>query len=108
MPSYKREISIPGRSAAELYQGVSGGLEKMLSKFNVPVKFTITRNDPARSVEMASPVFNATISCVDGRVTVDGSISFLAMPFKPKIDAGIDQWIAKADKHLPPKAAGKA
>ena len=40
-------------------------------------------------------MFSATLSCSDGKISLDGNLSLLATPFRSKIDQGIDRWVEK-------------
>ncbi len=94
MPSYKRTVEIPGKSADDLYQKVASDIEVFLSKTSIK-GYEIERATVNRQVSVKSSMFNVTLICEDGRVRLDGSLSLMAMPFKGMLDDGIDKWLAK-------------
>ena len=95
MPSYSREVSIPGRSPQELYDKVSQDIERFLAKGDMG-KFDVARDPAQREVKVKSSMFSATLACLEGRIRVDAKLGLLAMPFRGKIDDGIDKWLSKA------------
>ncbi len=94
MPSYSREVKIPGKSSSELYEKVASDIERFMTKSNVG-SFDVERDAASKKVSVKSKMFSATLSCREGAIQVDGSLSLFATPFKSKIDEGIDRWIAK-------------
>jgi len=94
MPRYSKSVSVPGKSAQELYERVSQDIDRFLEKAGVG-KFDIQRDPQARKIEFRSPMLSARLSCSDGSLSLDGQLSLLAAPFRSKIDEGIDRWIAK-------------
>ncbi len=95
MADFSRKIELPGRTADELYNKISSDLAKFLEKGS-PVKAEITRNDAARTMEAKSSMFSAKLRCVEGCIQVDVKLGLLALPFKSKLDEGIDKWLRKA------------
>lgn len=94
MPSYSRTVSVPGKSAKDLYEAVSTQIERFLEKASIG-KFDLER-DPARNeVRFKSSMFSATLACGEGSLSLNGNLSLMAMPFRSKIDDGIDKWVAK-------------
>ncbi len=96
MPSYSRKVDVPGKSAQELYEKVASDIERFLGKANLPVQMDIDRDSAKREVRVKSSMFSATLSCRDSELVLDGTLSLLAMPFRSKLDEGIDKWLAKA------------
>ena len=95
MPAYKKTVTVPGKSAQELYSKVAADLGKFLEKAGVG--HADIKNHPHKHcVEMDSKMFSATLQCSDGSITIDGKLSLLATPFKGKIDEGIEKWLKKA------------
>jgi hypothetical protein len=95
MPSYKRSVDIPGKSAQELYDKVAADIERFLTKAQIG-KFDINRDAGKKQVHVKSSMATLTLYCEEGRMRLDGSLSLLAMPFKGKLDEGIDRWLAKS------------
>jgi hypothetical protein len=95
MPSYTREVNVPGKSAQELYDRVSGDIDRVLEKFNVG-KFDVSRDPAKRALSIKGSMLSATLTCGDGKLKLDGKLSLLAAPFKSKIDENIDRWLTKA------------
>ncbi len=95
MASYSRRIEIPGKTAQELFDKISGDIERFLSKS--PIGKADVQRDPAkREVSVSSSMFSATLVCQEGAVEVNAKLSMFAAPFKGKIDEGIEKWIAKS------------
>ncbi|HTL12899.1 MAG TPA: hypothetical protein VL588_10450 [Bdellovibrionota bacterium] len=94
MPSYKRDLRINGRTADEIYEKVQGGIENFLSKTPIG-KHEISKDPEKRVVSVKSGMFSGDLICSDGLVKVDASLSFMAMPFRSKLDEGLDKWVAK-------------
>ena len=95
MPSYSRQVSLPGRSAQELYDKVSVDIDRFLEKTGMG-KFDVARDPAKREVHVKSSMFSATLVCQEGSMKVDAKLGLLAAAFKSKIDGGIDKWLAKA------------
>jgi hypothetical protein len=95
MPKYSRNVSIPGKSAADLYERVSADIEKFISK--VPIgKYDINRDATGRKVAFKSKMASATLSCTDGTIQIDVDLSLFAAPFRSKLDEGLNKWLARA------------
>ncbi|MBL7715254.1 MAG: polyhydroxyalkanoic acid system family protein [Bdellovibrionales bacterium] len=97
MPSYYREVKIDGKPAQELFDFISGDIERFLNKAAMG-NFEVKRDAAARCIEIKSAMFNAKLKCEDSKVVLDGSLSLLASAFKGKIDSGIEHWLSK---HFP-------
>lgn len=94
MPSYKKKIPIPGKKSEDIYAIVSKEISAFLTKLGVG-EFKLSKSDAQKTLEMESKLFSAKLHCRDEEVELDGSLSFLAVPFKSKIDEGISRWISK-------------
>jgi protein involved in ribonucleotide reduction len=94
MPSYSRTVQIPGKSSQELYDKVSGDIDRFMEKAGVG-KVEIERNAAKKQLNIKSSMFSATLSCLEGSIGLDGKLSLLATPFKSKIDEGINRWLSK-------------
>lgn len=99
MPSYQRTIPLPGKTASEIYTRISKALDKFLEKDTGKFgKFDFARDDATKTVELKSAQVTAKLQCREGEILLDGKLSFLLGAFRGKIDAGIDEWIAKSFK----------
>ena len=95
MAKYSREVKVPGKSSQELYEKVSTDIERFLSKAPLG-KTEIDRNPATKTVSVKSSMFSASLICQEGMIRVDGNLSLMALPFRGKLDEGIDKWLAKA------------
>lgn len=95
MPSYTRKVNVQGKSASELYETVSKDIDRFLEKAMVG-KVTVDRDPGKKEFHIKNPMFSATLSCTENHMAVDGQLSFMALPFKSKLDEGITKWLAKA------------
>ena len=95
MPSYSRQVPVPGRSSQELYDKVAAQIDHFLEKAQVG-KADVKRDPSGKKLLIESSMFSATLKCKDNCIEVDGKLSLLAAPFRSKIDEGIDKWIARA------------
>jgi hypothetical protein len=94
MPSYSRQVDVPGKSAQELYDKVATDIDRFIDKAAMG-KVDVSRDPAKKQVIVKSSMLTATLFCEDGRLRLDGSLSLLATPFRSKIDEGIDRWVAK-------------
>jgi hypothetical protein len=94
MPSYSKKHTIAGKSAQELYDKVSGDIDRFLEKIGVG-KMEVERDPGRKKVTIKSSMVTATLNCLEGAIDVDAKLSLLAAPFKGKIDEGISKWISK-------------
>ncbi len=99
MPSYSRTISLPGKSATEIFSRISQAIgkfqEKDTGKFG---KFDFNVDESEKTVQLKSTHVTALLRCKDGEVFLEGKLSFLVSAFRSRIDDGINQWIEKAFK----------
>jgi hypothetical protein len=95
MPKYSRNVSIPGKSAQDLYERVSSDIEGFLSKTPIG-KYDINRDATGKKVAFKSSMASATLLCSDGTIQLDVDLSMFAAPFRSKLDEGINKWLAKA------------
>ncbi len=95
MPSYKREVSVPGKSSQELYDKVASDIQRFLDKTGTG-SYEIDRDPAKKQVSVKGSMFSAVLACTDGKLSLNGNLSLLASPFKSKIDQGIDRWLEKA------------
>ena len=94
MPSYSKKVQIPGKSSQELYDKVSEGIDRFISK--VPIgKYEIERDPKNKAIKINGSVFSATLTCTESEIELQGKLSLVAAPFKSKLDQGIDHWISK-------------
>ncbi len=94
MPSYSRQVEVSGKSAQELYDKISIEIDRFMEKSNVG-KFEVQRDPAKRQVSVKSSMFSATLHCDENLLRLEGSLSLMALPFRSKIDDGIDKWIGK-------------
>jgi hypothetical protein len=94
MPSYTRTISVQGRSAQELYDKISTGIDTFLSRTSIG-KYELNKDPTRKEVQFKSSMASATLECRDGAIQLQAQLSLLAAPFRGKLDEGIDRWIAK-------------
>lgn len=95
MPSYSRRVQIPGKTSQELYHLVSESIDVFLSKAPALGKYELERDPKLFQVRLKSSIFTACLTCKDAELELDGQLSFLATPFKSKLDDGITKWISK-------------
>jgi len=96
MPKYERNIPIPGRSQDEIYEKISGGIDRFLSGDTARWgQFQIERNPEKKEVSLKSKFATATLICRAAEVELDANLSFIALPFRSKIDESIDRWLKK-------------
>jgi hypothetical protein len=94
MPAYKKEVSLPGKSPQDIYSVIDKEIDRFLSKTPLG-KYELSRKPDQFQIEVKSSMFSAVLKCTEGKVALDGSLSFMAMPFKGALDEGIDKWIKK-------------
>jgi hypothetical protein len=94
MPGYSKSVKIPGKSSQELYDKVSSEIERLMEKVTLG-KFDIERDPGEKAVHLKSSMVSATLTCSDGSIELDAKLSLMALPFKSKIDEGIDRWVKK-------------
>lgn len=95
MPAYKKNVKVSGKTAQELFDRINGEIEKFLTKASIG-DFKVKRHADKRQFAIESKLFNATLDCKDGELDLKGSLSMFALPFRAKIDEGIDKWIARS------------
>ncbi len=94
MPSYQRQVEIPGRSSQELYDCISKDIEKFLSKSPIG-KFDVERDPGKKELRIKGNIFSATLICLEAKMQLNAQLSLMAMPFKSKLDDGINHWLSK-------------
>ncbi len=94
MSSYSRTVQVPGKNSQELYEVVSEGIEKFLTKASIG-KFTVDRDPARKELKVKSSMFSALLSCTEEEMTLDVKLGLLAMPFKSKLDDAITRWLSK-------------
>ena len=96
MPGYSRKIALPGKSAQEIYDQISKGVdwveENDSGKFG---KFEFHRDPGAKTVSLKNSLVTADLVCGNGEIVLNAKLSLVAYAFRPKIDEGIDRWIKK-------------
>ncbi len=94
MPSYSRKVQLPGKKASEIYVFVEGHIDGLLQRFSM-TKFEVRKDPNGRTISFDSSMFSATLVCLEGAVNLEGKLSLMAMPFRSKIDEGIDRFLSK-------------
>jgi len=94
MPSFSREVILTGRSAQELYDKVSADIDRFLAKSSIG-SAEIERDPDKKEVRVKSPLFSATLACLEGKIRFDAKLGLIASAFRGKLDEGIDKWLAK-------------
>lgn len=97
MPKYYREVQVDGKSAQELYDMVSEGIDRFLSKGPLS-GYELERNPQSRVIKVDSKMASFDLQCLEGRLVLNGKLSLIAAPFKGKLDQGIDAWVSKMIK----------
>lgn len=95
MPKYSRSVRIPGKSSQELYDCVSRDIDKFMGKAPSQFKFEIERDPIKKEVQLKSSMATATLHCQEEELVLDSKLSLVAMPFRGKIDEGINRWLSK-------------
>lgn len=95
MPTYKKTVKVAGKTGQELFDRINTEIERFLTKASIG-NFEVKRLPEKRQFAIESKLFNATLDCKDGLLDLNGSLSMFALPFRAKIDEGIDKWIAKS------------
>lgn len=94
MPSYSRKVSLPGKSSQELYDKVSEGIDRFMSKASIG-KYEIQRDPALKEVKVKGSIFSATLKCQEAQMELNAQLSLIAAPFKSKLDEGITKWLNK-------------
>jgi hypothetical protein len=94
MPSYTREVRIPGHSAQALYDKVSAGIDRFMEKASIG-NYDVERDPVRKEVRLKASMVSATLTCSEEKLVLDAKLSLFAAPFRSKIDEGINKWLAK-------------
>lgn len=94
MPKYFKQATVQGKKADELYAIVSKEIEAFLAKLSIG-KFDVHYDSTKKSVTFKASMASAEVRCTDATITLDGSISLMAVPFKSKIDGAIERWVGR-------------
>ena len=94
MANYSKNIPIPGKSATDIYTAITRDIDKFLSKTPIG-KYELNRNDESKEISFKSNMASGSLTAKEGEVKVDIALSFLATPFKGKLDEGIQKWLTK-------------
>jgi hypothetical protein len=94
MPSFTREVRIPGKSSKDLYDQVSTGIERFMEKVSIG-QYDIQRDPAKKTVSVKASMVTATLVCTEEKLVLEAKLSMLAAPFRSKIDEGINKWISK-------------
>ncbi len=94
MANFSKTVSLPGKSADAIYSVISTEIDKFLGKTPIG-NYELNRDDAKKSLAFKSSMASGTITAAEGEVKIDIALSFLATPFKGKIDEGIQKWLAR-------------
>ena len=94
MASFSKTFPVPGKTADSIYASVVKDIDRFLSKSPIG-KYDVKSNDSAKEVEFKSSMASGTLTAKEGQLQVEISLSFLASPFKSKIEEGVTKWLAK-------------
>ena len=94
MASFSKTFPVPGKMADSIYTSVTTDIDRFLSKSPIG-SYEVKRNDAAKEVAFKSSMASGTLSAKDEQLQVEISLSFLATPFKSKIEEGVTKWLAK-------------
>ncbi len=95
MASFSKKFPVPGKTAESIYTSVTSDIDRFLSKSPIG-NYELKRDDAAKTVAFKSSMASGTLAAKEGELHVDISLSFLATPFKSKIEEGVTKWLAKA------------
>jgi hypothetical protein len=95
MPKHTKKIALPGRTSSEIFERVSGDIDRFMSKTPVP-KYDLKRDALSKEVRIESPMFAATLYCREEELELVAQLGLLAMPFRGKLDEGLELWVKKA------------
>lgn len=94
MPAYKKTLKVPGKTSQELYDRVNKELAPFLDKLSLG-QFKIECHADSKTFTLNGKGVEAKLFCREGELELDGSLSLFLLPFKSKIDEGIDRWSTK-------------
>jgi hypothetical protein len=95
MPKYSRNVSIPGKTAQDLYDRISADIENFMSKTPIG-KYDIERDATGKKVRFKSSMASGALACSDGAIQLDIDLSLFAAPFRSKLDEGLNKWLSRA------------
>jgi hypothetical protein len=95
MPKHTKKIALPGRTSAEIFEQVSKDIDRFMSKTPVP-KYDLERDASVSEVRIQSPMFSATLHCREGELELVAQLGLIVMPFRGKLDEGLELWVKKA------------
>ena len=92
MPGYKYLAKADGKSAQELYTFAAAEIGPFLEKMQIG-RYDLDHHETKLTIDLKSKFMNATLYCRDGEIELKGKLALVAIPFKGKIDAGIERWV---------------
>jgi hypothetical protein len=96
MPKYTKSFSLPGVKPETVFDKIVGDSERWKTSIESMLGKVEIQSDPAlKQISLKSKFVNAVFVCLPEEVRVDADLSLMAMPFKGKVDEGIDRWIKK-------------
>lgn len=94
MASFNKTFPIPGKAADAIYTAISNDLEKFLAKTPLG-NADIKRDEAAKKVSFKASMASGSLTAKENGLEVEISLSFLATPFKGKIEEGVNHWLKK-------------
>lgn len=96
MPKFNRSVKVPGKSAEELYQRIAQDIDRFIEKGTLGVgSYDLKRNQDQKTVVVTHKLVTATLVCKENSLELEANLSIMALPFKSKIDEGINRWLEK-------------
>ena len=95
MPSYKRSVQLTGKTSQELFDVVQKEIHRFFEKTPAVGEYKVVPNAADKTFSLESKVVKATLYCEEGQLRLEGQLSLMLMPFRSKIDSGIDRWVHK-------------
>ncbi len=94
MASFNKKFQVPGTGADVIYNAVSSGIDKFLSKTPL-ANCEVSRDEKAKKVSFKHSMASGSILAKDSEIEVDVKLSLFATPFKGKVEEGITHWLNK-------------
>lgn len=92
MPAYNKKVTVPGKSAQELYEKITQDIDQMIAKWGLP-NAKLTRDPAKKQIQLKAPMVEAVLSCTDGQLNLEAQLGLLAMPFRSKIEEQVNKWV---------------
>ena len=94
MPKFSKTFTLPGISADQSFTKITAEIERWKkAQESLMGNIALAQDSAKKEMSLESKFVNATLTCTDGAVTIAGDLSFFALPFKGKVEAGIEKWV---------------